>query len=253
MGYDIDPGDKGEVVGRLPRRARCPGCRRPRSVGPASRRCWNSSPTSPNSAATAPPRRPEHRDCAFTPRASTSTPTWARSTPTAAACPTEFRDRLSRVLAHYGVDGLDRTPELERAVFRVFLAQQRTEPEVALAVGVLRRWLAEPPRTATWCSALASCSTGSSAPPSCASRSSAISPAACASAGSTSRIVDADRAAVLVRQCRRRGRGPRSLPGRARPRRPHGGPGRRSPSASSASSATAFAAASRRTSRCSPS
>jgi acetyl-CoA carboxylase carboxyltransferase component/biotin carboxyl carrier protein len=59
--------------------------------------------------------------------------------------PTEFRDRLSRVLAHYGVDGLDRTPELERAVFRVFLAGQRTEPEVALAVGVLRRWLASPP------------------------------------------------------------------------------------------------------------
>jgi len=59
--------------------------------------------------------------------------------------PTEFRDRLSRVLAHYGVDGLDRTPELERAVFRVFLAGQRTEPEVALAVGVLRRWLASAP------------------------------------------------------------------------------------------------------------
>ena len=44
--------------------------------------------------------------------------------------PQQFRDRLARVLAHYGVTDWDRTPELEEAVFRIFLAQQRSAPEV---------------------------------------------------------------------------------------------------------------------------
>jgi acetyl/propionyl-CoA carboxylase alpha subunit/acetyl-CoA carboxylase carboxyltransferase component len=59
--------------------------------------------------------------------------------------PPEFRERLGRVLRHYGVDSLERTPELERAVFRVFLAGQRSAPEVQVAVALLRRWLAGPP------------------------------------------------------------------------------------------------------------
>ena len=36
-----------------------------------------------------------------------------------------------RVLAHYGVTDLDRTPALEEAVFRIFLAQQRAAADVA--------------------------------------------------------------------------------------------------------------------------
>ncbi len=59
--------------------------------------------------------------------------------------PEQFRTRLSTVLARYGVDSLDRTPELEEAVFRIFLAQQRKAPEVDLATTVLQRWLGEPP------------------------------------------------------------------------------------------------------------
>ena len=39
--------------------------------------------------------------------------------------PDAFRTRLARVLAHYGVTDLDRSPALEEAVFRIFLAQQR--------------------------------------------------------------------------------------------------------------------------------
>ena len=39
---------------------------------------------------------------------------------------------------------LDRTPELEEAVFRVFLAQQRSAPDVVLATTLLQRWLTEP-------------------------------------------------------------------------------------------------------------
>ncbi|MGL5928390.1 MAG: biotin carboxylase N-terminal domain-containing protein, partial [Dermatophilaceae bacterium] len=58
--------------------------------------------------------------------------------------PPDFVTRLERVLAHYGVVGTERTPRLEQAVFRVFLAQQRSAPEVAMATAVLQRWLAEP-------------------------------------------------------------------------------------------------------------
>ncbi|MGL5863193.1 MAG: carboxyl transferase domain-containing protein, partial [Phycicoccus sp.] len=58
--------------------------------------------------------------------------------------PADFVTRLERVLAHYGVVGTERTPRLEQAVFRVFLAQQRSAPEVAMATSVLQRWLAEP-------------------------------------------------------------------------------------------------------------
>ncbi|MET0788521.1 MAG: biotin/lipoyl-containing protein, partial [Cellulomonas sp.] len=54
--------------------------------------------------------------------------------------PEQFRERLRRVLLHYGVDSLDRTPELEAAVFRIFLAQQRTMPEVALVSALLGSW-----------------------------------------------------------------------------------------------------------------
>ncbi|PKH40891.1 Acetyl/propionyl-CoA carboxylase, alpha subunit [Nocardioides alpinus] len=61
------------------------------------------------------------------------------------ALPEQFRDRLTTVLAHYGVTDLDRTPELEEAVFRIFLAQQRPAPEVRLATELLQRWIVEPP------------------------------------------------------------------------------------------------------------
>ncbi len=61
--------------------------------------------------------------------------------------PDSFRDRLARVLAHYGVTDVDRTPQLEEAVFRIFLAQQRSTPDVLLATEVLQRWIAEPPPT----------------------------------------------------------------------------------------------------------
>ncbi len=59
--------------------------------------------------------------------------------------PEQFRERLGRVLRHYGVDSLDRTPELEAAVFRIFLAQQRTTPEVALVAALLGAWSRETP------------------------------------------------------------------------------------------------------------
>jgi len=58
--------------------------------------------------------------------------------------PAEFRARLAPVLGHYGVTDLERSTELEEAVFRIFLAQQRSTPDVLLVTSVLQRWIAEP-------------------------------------------------------------------------------------------------------------
>ncbi len=57
----------------------------------------------------------------------------------------QFRDRLAAVLVRYGVTELDRTPELEEAVFRIFLAQRRSTADVHLVSSLLQRWIAEPP------------------------------------------------------------------------------------------------------------
>ncbi|BCJ49695.1 hypothetical protein Asp14428_11700 [Actinoplanes sp. NBRC 14428] len=57
----------------------------------------------------------------------------------------DFQARLQQVLGHYGITGLDRTPELESAVFRIFLAQQRMSADVAIVSELLRQWLAGPP------------------------------------------------------------------------------------------------------------
>ena len=60
------------------------------------------------------------------------------------ALPEQFRERLLIVLAHYGVTSLDRTPALEEAVFRIFLAQQRSVPDVHAVTTLLERWKADP-------------------------------------------------------------------------------------------------------------
>ena len=39
--------------------------------------------------------------------------------------PEAFQQRLTQALGHYGVTDLERTPDLENAVFRIFLAQRR--------------------------------------------------------------------------------------------------------------------------------
>ncbi|WP_369135170.1 carboxyl transferase domain-containing protein [Modestobacter sp. I12A-02662] len=61
--------------------------------------------------------------------------------------PASFRDRLRRVLAHYGVDDdRDAGPALEAAVYRVFLAQQRVTGQLPAVLALLDRWLvADPP------------------------------------------------------------------------------------------------------------
>ncbi|MGI8593242.1 MAG: carboxyl transferase domain-containing protein [Solirubrobacteraceae bacterium] len=51
--------------------------------------------------------------------------------------PETFRARLSRALARYGVDDLERGPDLEEAVYRIFLAHQRAESQLPAVMALL--------------------------------------------------------------------------------------------------------------------
>ena len=62
-----------------------------------------------------------------------------------AGLPASFQAKLAKALGHYGVTGLDRTPELEEAVFRIFLALQRGTSDATVVVTLLREWLREAP------------------------------------------------------------------------------------------------------------
>ncbi|MEV6811580.1 carboxyl transferase domain-containing protein [Micromonospora sp. NPDC051296] len=62
-----------------------------------------------------------------------------------AGLPDAFQARLARALGHYGVTELERSPELEAAVFRIFLAQQRASADASVVATLLRGWLREPP------------------------------------------------------------------------------------------------------------
>jgi acetyl/propionyl-CoA carboxylase alpha subunit/acetyl-CoA carboxylase carboxyltransferase component len=62
-----------------------------------------------------------------------------------AGLPEAFRAKLAKALGHYGVTGLERSPELEAAVFRIFLAQQRASADASVVATLLRAWLREPP------------------------------------------------------------------------------------------------------------
>ena len=55
--------------------------------------------------------------------------------------PESFRARLSRALLHYGVTDLEPGPELEQAVHRIFLAQQRAASQLPAVGALLDRWL----------------------------------------------------------------------------------------------------------------
>ncbi|QLY28643.1 carboxyl transferase domain-containing protein [Nocardia huaxiensis] len=61
-----------------------------------------------------------------------------------AGLPESYQAKLSKALGHYGVAELDRTPDLESAVFRIFLAQQRPADTVTVITTLLREWLREP-------------------------------------------------------------------------------------------------------------
>ncbi|MCA2225895.1 ATP-binding protein [Nonomuraea aurantiaca] len=62
-----------------------------------------------------------------------------------AGLPAAFQAKLAKALGHYGVTDLERSPELEAAVFRIFLAQQRAAADAAVVTTLLRAWLRESP------------------------------------------------------------------------------------------------------------
>ncbi|HEU5333840.1 MAG TPA: carboxyl transferase domain-containing protein [Actinocrinis sp.] len=62
-----------------------------------------------------------------------------------AGLPASFQAKLAKALGHYGVTELDRTPELEEAVFRIFLALQRAASDANAVITLLREWLRESP------------------------------------------------------------------------------------------------------------
>ncbi|MEV0733758.1 carboxyl transferase domain-containing protein [Polymorphospora sp. NPDC050346] len=62
-----------------------------------------------------------------------------------AGVPERFQTKLAKALGHYGVAELERCPDLEAAVFRIFLAQQRAAADATVVATLLRAWLREPP------------------------------------------------------------------------------------------------------------
>ncbi|GAA0640048.1 biotin carboxylase N-terminal domain-containing protein [Kutzneria viridogrisea] len=66
-----------------------------------------------------------------------------------AGLPEAFQSKLAKALGHYGVTDLERTPELEAAVFRIFLAQQRASADATVITTLLRAWLRELPPSET--------------------------------------------------------------------------------------------------------
>ncbi|MEV1321918.1 carboxyl transferase domain-containing protein [Micromonospora arborensis] len=62
-----------------------------------------------------------------------------------AGLPDAFQARLAKALGHYGVTDLERSPALEAAVFRIFLAQQRASTDATVIATLLRAWLRETP------------------------------------------------------------------------------------------------------------
>jgi acetyl/propionyl-CoA carboxylase alpha subunit/acetyl-CoA carboxylase carboxyltransferase component len=68
--------------------------------------------------------------------------------PAAEGLPDRFVGGLERALRHYGIDGLERTPGLEAASYRLFLSRQRAASASASVRGILERRLAGDDRAA---------------------------------------------------------------------------------------------------------
>ncbi len=85
--------------------------------------------------------------------------------------PERFVNLLQRALSHYGVEGLDRTPALEEACYRLFVSQERADLARAAVMAILTRGSSAPASSsAAPATSSAACSTVSSSPPSAATR-----------------------------------------------------------------------------------
>ena len=139
LGYDIGAAEVERIVADLHGACADLLAATPRS-SPASTACCGCSPTCARCRARATTRpTPRPRCCAA--RRSTSTPTCARSTPRPRGSPPTSSAAAARALAHYGIDDLDRTPALEEACYRLYLAQERAQTARAVVVAILDRRL----------------------------------------------------------------------------------------------------------------
>ncbi len=145
LGYDVDPADDGRAVtgAYLAGRAEALACGDDAPAGEAAvlelftdiTELTRNRPSSGEDA--------ELTSSVHSPREHFHT--YLRSfDPDRGSLPESFRAKLTRVLRHYGVAELTRTRELEQAVFRLFLAQQRSGPDIRLVTGILQQWLADP-------------------------------------------------------------------------------------------------------------
>ncbi len=55
--------------------------------------------------------------------------------------PSGFLGKLGRTLSHYGIESLDRTPELEDSLIRIYKAHDRGDLVAAAVAAILERWL----------------------------------------------------------------------------------------------------------------
>jgi acetyl/propionyl-CoA carboxylase alpha subunit/acetyl-CoA carboxylase carboxyltransferase component len=60
----------------------------------------------------------------------------------AAGLPARFVQQLRRTLAHYGVEGLERTPELKEALLWIYKSHQQVELQIQMVLGILEHRLA---------------------------------------------------------------------------------------------------------------
>ena len=102
--------------------------------------------------------------------------------------PPAFRTKIARALRDYDIDTLEPGPELEDAVYRLFLALQRMENQIPVITALLGRW-----RTADDVASASTSAVGEvlerlvRAQRRCATRLSATSRVTCGSACSMSR------------------------------------------------------------------
>lgn len=58
--------------------------------------------------------------------------------------PSSFRDKLTRALAHYGVSTLERSDDLDEALYRIHRGQQRASAQLPVILHLLDRLMADP-------------------------------------------------------------------------------------------------------------
>ena len=142
LGYDLDPGNEGRTLAAYltARESLAADGEVPRPRGLAARALRGLRRAEPQPSGRRGPARREPRALAQGAVPHLSAVAGHRAGRAAGRLPAA----PAASLRHYGVENVDRTRELENAVFQVFLAQQRSAPDVQLVMALLQRWMNEP-------------------------------------------------------------------------------------------------------------